>query len=56
MLARGQAARRVMVAWGEGLYDVAFIDSPFEFSEPARIDESAVLRVAREYLARLVEA
>ena len=54
MFARGQAERRVYVAWHEdGGYKVAFVDPPLEFSERTMVREDAVVRVLREYLDRL---
>ena len=54
VLSRGQAARRVDVAWTEdGEYRLAFVDSQLQFSEPTMAREDAVVRVLREYLDRL---
>ncbi|RKG71638.1 hypothetical protein D7V80_00835 [Corallococcus sp. CA054B] len=54
VLARGQAERRVDVAWTEQHeYRVAFVDSKLRFSEPTHANEDGVVRVLREYLDRL---
>ncbi|RKG52235.1 hypothetical protein D7X30_34155 [Corallococcus sp. AB011P] len=54
VLARGQAERRVDVAWTEEHeYRVAFVDSKLQFSEPTNASEDDVVRVLREYLDRL---
>jgi hypothetical protein len=51
---RGQAKRRVYVAWVEdGAYKVGFVDPPLEFSEATMVREDAVVRVLRDYLDKL---
>jgi hypothetical protein len=55
VLARSGSPRRVVVAWSEGLYRVAFIDPPWEFSEPAMLGEDAVVEAVRQHFAALGE-
>ena len=57
MLARGEAKRRVMVAWHEdGQYRVYFVDPELEFSQPTAVGEDAVVGVLRSYLDGLGNA
>lgn len=55
MLSWSHTSRRVMAAWNEdkGLYHIAFVDPPLEFSESTFVREDVVLRVLREYFDRL---
>jgi hypothetical protein len=54
MLSRGQAKRRVCVAWhDDGGYKIYAVDPPLEFSEPTTVREDAVVDVLREYLDKL---
>lgn len=55
MLSRSQMNRRVMAAWSDDLYHIAFVDPTMEISEYTSVSEDVVLRVLREYFDRLGE-